>query len=96
MATRTRTAYGAASVVMTIFTIIAAIIAIYVVLVLLGASGQNALVRFFHDAGGFFAHPFAKLFPQDHPKQDYLVNWGIAALAYLFVGAILAGIIRRA
>jgi hypothetical protein len=39
--------------------------------------------------------PFQDLFPQDNPRQDILVNWGIAAIAYLILGAIIARLARR-
>ena len=94
MAVRTRN-YGAASVVMTIATIIAGIILVGIVLVLVGANMQNTVVDFVMDIGRFFARPFGDLFPQDNVKQNYVVNWGIAAIVYLVVGAILARIIRR-
>lgn len=94
MAVRTRN-YGAASVVMTIALIIAGIIVAGIVLVLVGANMQNTVVDFVMDIGRFFAKPFGDLFPQDEFKRDYVINWGIAALVYLLVGAILARIIRR-
>ena len=94
MAVRTRN-YGAASVVMTIATIIAGIILVGIVLVLVGANMQNTVVDFVMDIGRFFARPFADLFPQNTVKQNYVVNWGIAALVYLIVGAIIARVIRR-
>ena len=94
MAVRTRN-YGAASVVMTIATIIAGIIILGIVLVLIGANMQNTVVDFIMDIGRFFAKPFGDLFPQKSVKQNYVVNWGIAAIVYLVVGAILARIIRR-
>lgn len=95
MAARTRN-YGAASVVMTIATIIAGIIVLGIVLVLLGANMQNTVVDFVMDIGRFFAKPFGDLFPQNSVKQNYVVNWGIAALVYLLVGALIARVIRRA
>jgi hypothetical protein len=95
VAVRTRS-YGAASVVMTIATIIAGIIVLGIVLVLVGANQANDIVNFIMDIGRFFAGPFGDLIPQDNQRANYVVNWGIAALVYLLVGAILARIIRRA
>ena len=96
MAVRTRSSYGAASAVMTVFLVIAAILALGIILVLLGANGNAGIVHFILDIGRFFAKPFAHLFPQDTVKQDYLVNWGIAAIIYLIVGSILSRVVRRA
>jgi hypothetical protein len=95
VAVRTRN-YGAASVVMTIATIIAGIIILGIVLVLVGANMNNDIVDFVMDIGRFFAGPFGDLIPQDNQRANYVVNWGIAALVYLIVGAIIARIIRRA
>jgi hypothetical protein len=94
MAVRTR-AYGAASVVMTITLIIVTFLVLGILLVLVNANEHNTLVNFVLDVGGFFAKPFNHLIPQDNRKQDYLVNWGIAAIVYFAVGVIIARIIRR-
>ena len=95
MAVRTRSS-GAASVVMTIATVIAGIIVLGIVLVLIGANMSNDIVDLIMDVGRFFAGPFGDLIPQDNRRADYIVNWGIAALVYLLVGAIIARLIRRA
>jgi hypothetical protein len=94
MAVRTRT-YGGASVVMTIFAVIATVIVVGILLVLIGANQRNMLVDFVLDIGRFFAKPFNHLLPQDNAKQDLVVNWGIAALAYVIVGSLLARLVRR-
>ena len=95
MAVRTRSS-RAASVVMTIAAVIAGIIVLGIVLVLVGANQANDIVNLVMDVGRFFAGPFSDLIPQDNQRANYVVNWGIAALVYLLVGAILARIIRRA
>ena len=95
MAVRTRSS-GAASIVMTIAAVIAGIIVLGIVLVLVGANQANDIVNVIMDVGRFFAGPFDDLIPQDNQRANYVVNWGIAALVYLLVGAILARIIRRA
>ena len=84
-----------ASVITTIAAIIARIIVIGIVLVLVGANQNNDIVDLVLDIGRFFARPFADLFPQDDPENNILLNWGIAAIAYLIVGAIIARIVRR-
>jgi hypothetical protein len=83
-------------VITTIAAIIAGIIVLGIVLVLIGANQRNTIVDLILDVGRFFTRPFRDLFPQDDPEQDVLVNWGIAAVAYLLVGAIIARIVRRA
>ncbi len=92
----TRTRYRSpGSVITAIAGVIAAIIIIGIVLVLIKANQQNTIVDFVLDIGRFFTRPFHDLFPQDDPRQDILVNWGIAALAYLLLGAIIARLARR-
>lgn len=92
----TRTRYRSpGGVIQTIAGIIAAIIIIGIVLVLIKANPSNDIVKFVHDIGAFFARPFRDLFPRSNPREDILINWGIAALAYLLVGAIIARLARR-
>jgi hypothetical protein len=83
------------SVITAIAGAIAAVIVIGIVLVLIKANPQNTIVDFVLDIGRFFARPFRDLFPQDDPREDIVVNWGIAALAYLIVGAVIARLARR-
>jgi hypothetical protein len=82
-------------VITAIAGVIALIIIVGIVLVLIKANQQNDIVDFVLDIGRFFTKPFHDLFPQDNPRTDIVVNWGIAALAYLLVGALLARLARR-
>lgn len=92
----TRTRYRSpGSVITTIAGIVAAIIILGIVLVLIKANPNNPLVDFILDVGRFLTTPFHNLFPQDNPRQDILVNWGIAAIAYLILGALIARLARR-
>jgi hypothetical protein len=91
--TRTRN-YGAAAIVMAIFTIIALILILGILLVLAGANRQNMIVDGILNVGQFFAHPFDHMFTAHTAKQDILVNWGIGAIVYLVVGGILARLAR--
>ncbi len=91
--TRTRH-YGAAAVVMAIFTIIALILLFGILLVLAGANRQNMIVDGVLNVGQFFAHPFEHMFTAHSAKQDILVNWGIGAIVYLVVGGVLARLAR--
>jgi hypothetical protein len=92
---RTATRSSAATIIMGIAGAIAAIIVVGILLVVLGANQSNVLVDLVLDVGRFFATPFADLFPRDDPETDVVVNWGIAALVYLLVGALLARLARR-
>jgi hypothetical protein len=92
----TRTRYRSpGSVIQTIAGIVAGIIILGIVLVLIKANPNNQIVDFILDVGRFLTTPFHNLFPQDNPRQDVLVNWGIAAIVYLIVGAVIARLARR-
>ncbi|MFL6128029.1 MAG: hypothetical protein ACJ73E_03080 [Mycobacteriales bacterium] len=91
--TRHRSAGGA---VTALAGLIAGVIVVGIILVLVGANQSNTIVDFILDIGRFFVRPFRDLFPQDDPKDDMVINWGIAAVAYLILGAIIARIVRRA
>jgi len=92
----TRTRYRSpGSVITTIAGVVAAIIIIGIVLVLVKANPNNQIVDFILDVGRFLTRPFHGLFPQHDPRQDILVNWGIAAIVYLIVGAFIARLARR-
>ena len=92
----TRTRYRSpGSVIQTIAGVIAGIIILGIVLVLIKANPNNQIVDFILDVGRFLTKPFHNLFPQDNPRQDILVNWGIAAIVYLILGALIARLARR-
>jgi hypothetical protein len=92
----TRTRYRSpGSVIQTIAGVIAGIIILGIVLVLIKANPNNQIVDFILDVGRFLTKPFHNLFPQDNPRQDILVNWGIAAIVYLIVGSLIARLARR-
>jgi hypothetical protein len=92
----TRTRYRSpGSVIQTIAGVIAGVIILGIVLVLVKANPNNQIVDFILDIGRFLTKPFHGLFPQHDPRQDILVNWGIAAIVYLIIGAIIARLARR-
>jgi hypothetical protein len=82
-------------VITAIAGVIAGIIVVGILLVLMKANQNNTIVDFVLDIGRFFTRPFRDLFPQDDPRDNILVNWGIAAVAYLVLGAIIARLARR-
>ena len=85
-----------ARLVMAVATLIALLIALAIVLRDVGANGQNTIVKGIHEGGNFFAGSFTGLISfSGHPKRAITVDWGIAAIVYLVVGALIAGYIRR-
>jgi hypothetical protein len=88
-------ALGLARIVRSLAGIIALIIVVAIVLVLLGANPSNGIVSAIHDAGAWLAGPFKNLFSIHNAKLAMVVNWGLAALAYLIVGHIIASLLAR-
>ena len=85
----------AARIVMLATWIVVAIIVAAILLRVLAANTDNSLVKNIHDLGKTLVGPFKDLFSIKNPKTSIAVNWGLAALAYLIVGSIIARILRR-
>jgi hypothetical protein len=75
--------------------IVAIVIVAGIVLRLLSANQGNVIVRDIHDAGNFLVGPFKNVFSLKNPKADIAANWGLAAVVYLLVGALIASLIVR-
>jgi len=84
-----------ARIVRSLAGIIALIIVVAIVLFLVGANPSNQIVSAIHDAGAWLAGPFKNLFSIHNAKLAMAVNWGLAALAYLIVGHIIASLLAR-
>lgn len=76
--------------------IVAAIIVAAIVLRLLSANPHNTVVSDIHDAAAWLVGPFKSIFSIGSAKASMAVNWGIAAVVYLVVAHLLAGLITRA
>jgi hypothetical protein len=85
---------SAANVISTITFIVVGIIVIGIVLVLLGANRNNMIVGWFYDAGNWLTTPFHGIFNKANVKTNVLLNWGLAAIVYAFVGGFLARLAR--
>ena len=91
-----------ASIVWLVAVVCALFLAVGALLIALGANKDNAIVQFVLDGAekldlkvfspdeGIFAPAKAS----QVETKDYLVNWGIGAVAYLVVGKVLDRIIR--
>ncbi len=84
-----------ARLVRTVAGIVAAILVIGIVLRLVGANPANSIVSDIHDAGNWLAGPFRNVFTVKNGKEAIALNWGLAAVVYLIVGALLASLIAR-
>ncbi len=103
---RTRSAAGAtvgaigsgvlalARLVMSVAALIALLIVLAIVLRDVDANGSNSIVKGIHEGANFFAGAFTGLIKfSGHPKRAITVDWGIAAIVYLIVGAIVSRLI---
>ncbi len=85
-----------ARLVMTIASLIALLIALAIVLRDVDANQSNTIVKGIHEGANFFAGAFTGLITfSGHPKRAITIDWGIALLAYLLVGALVARAIAR-
>src|SRR5690349_13224247 len=81
-----------ARLIMTVAVLIALLIGVAIVLTDVDANASNAVVKAVHEGANFFAGAFTGLitFSGHHPKREITVDWGIALLVFLVVGAIIA------
>jgi hypothetical protein len=78
-----------------IFGVIALILILHIVFVLVGANGGNGLVGGLADLAGMFAWGFKNLFANANDKLATFLNYGLAALVYLGIGAVLHRLFRN-
>ena len=84
-----------ARVVMAIAGLVFIILAIGILLIVLGANQGNAIVQAVTSAARWLAGPFNDLFRVGDASTSTAVNWGIAAVVYVIIGALIAGLLRR-
>ena len=71
------------------------VIVLGILLVVLDANPQNAIVQLVTGAARFLVGPFDGLFTFRDAQLETAINWSIAGLFWLIVGALLAGLLRR-
>ena len=79
-----------ARVVHLVVSVIVVIIVAGILLVLLNANPSNSIVTEVHDWARSLAGPFDGIFSFHNANVTIAVNWGIAAVVYLFVGGLIA------
>lgn len=84
-----------ARVITAIAAILALIIALAILFRILAANPDNAIVSFIDDLARGLVGPFDGMFKPRDRKVEVAVNWGIALLVYLVVGALLARLVHR-
>ena len=100
----TRTGFGSgvssglftlARVVALIGSVVAGIIVVGILLVVFDASTQADVVEWITDAARWLAGPFRGLFDLNSEKWQTTLNWGLAAVVYLFVSRVIARALAR-
>jgi hypothetical protein len=71
------------------------LIVVGILLVVLEANRDNGIVDALLEAGEFLVEPFDNVFEPERRKVRVAVNWGLAAVIYALVGALIAGLLRR-
>jgi hypothetical protein len=84
-----------ARVVQLLVSIVVAIIVAGILLVVLKANPANSIVSEVHNWAHSLAGPFDGMFSFHNANDGIAVNWGIAAVVYLFVGVLIARLIGR-
>jgi hypothetical protein len=80
-----------ARLVMTVAVAIAVLIALGILLRDVDANARNTIVKGIHDGANFFAGAFTGLITfKGHAKREITVDWGIAIIVYLIVGALIS------
>jgi hypothetical protein len=78
-----------------VLSVVVAIIAAGILLALLRANPANSVVSEVHGWGRWLTAPFDGMFSFHQARVAVAVNWGIAAVLYLFAGALIARLIGR-
>ncbi|MET8678192.1 hypothetical protein ABZW18_11535 [Streptomyces sp. NPDC004647] len=86
----------AATVIAVVADIAAVILGLWILMYWLDANRSNDLVDFVQDAARWLAGWSHDLFTMDTDWLRILLNYGLPAVVYLFIGHAVAGRIRRA
>lgn len=85
----------AASVAIVLATFAAIVLALHIVFVVFKTNPNNGIVTFVDGFADTLAWQFKDLFTYNNDSLRVFINYGIAAVAYLVAGRILAGLLRR-
>jgi hypothetical protein len=84
----------AASVIKILCTIFAAILVIHIVLTVASANPQNGITTFFADAANSLTLGIGDLFLPASESLKVILNYGLAAVVWLIIGAVLARVLN--
>ena len=82
-------------IVRTIVTAVVGVIVVGILLVVLEADRGNDIVEAFLDVARFLVAPFRGIFDLDSAKGTVVINWGLAAMVYGAIGALIARVAAR-
>jgi hypothetical protein len=89
---------GAGLLARTVYLVVSVVVLIIVagiLLALLKANPANSVVSEVHGWGRWLVGPFAGMFGFHRARVAVAVNWGIAAVIYLFAAGLIARLISR-
>lgn len=84
----------AASVIKILCTIFAAILVIHIVLTVASANPQNGITTFFANAADSLTLGIGDLFLPASESLKVILNYGLAAVVWLVIGAVVARILN--
>jgi hypothetical protein len=84
-----------ARVVRLVVSVVVVIIVAGILLVVLKANPSNSIVSDVHGWARSLAGPFDGIFSFHSANVTTAVNWGIAAIVYLFIGGLIARLLGR-
>ncbi len=87
---------GTARAVMVLADVVAGILGLWIVLYMLNANPSNDLVRWVRGAADWLSTWARDMFTPSHGWLRTLLNYGIPAVVYLFLGHTAARWLRRA
>jgi uncharacterized protein involved in cysteine biosynthesis len=85
-----------ARIVRLVAGIVILLIVIGILLFVLGANGSNSIVSTIHDWANWLTQPFHSVFHLKNAKANLAVNWGLAAVVYAVVAAIIVRLLASA
>jgi hypothetical protein len=85
-----------ARIVRLIAGLVVALIALGILLVVLGANESNSIVSTIHDGANWLTQPFHNVFHLNDQKANVAVNWGLAAVVYAVIAAVIVRLLAAA
>jgi hypothetical protein len=85
-----------ARIVRLVAGVVIAIIVVGILLFVLGANESNTIVSHIHDWANWLTTPFHNIFHLKNAKWNLAVNWGLAAVVYAVIAAVIVRLLASA